>query len=154
MKTGLRNVECGVCNGAPGWSGVCASWGILCVSVTLWFTSAGSLIAADPTPSPWRSGIASVQPKIVKLFGAGGLRGLEPYQSGMLISATGHVLTVYSYVLDAETISAVLDDGRRFEAKLLGADPRLEIAVLKIDAADLPHFNLAEAVDGSVGNRV
>ncbi len=38
-----------------------------------------------------------------------------------------------------------LNDGRKFEAKLVGADPRLEIAVLKIDAADLAHFDLAAA---------
>ena len=123
------------------------------VSVSLWFNPV-PLSAAVPATSPWRGGIDIAQPKIVKIFGAGGLRGLEAYQSGMLISATGHVLTVYSYVLDAETVTVVLDDGRRFEAKLVGADPRLEIAVLKFDAADLPHFNLAEAVEGQVGGRV
>ncbi|MCE9552438.1 MAG: S1C family serine protease [Planctomycetes bacterium] len=127
---------------------------LLCVSVSLWFNFVERIAAAAPAPSPWHAGIANAQPKIVKIFGAGGLRGLEAYQSGMLISATGHVLTVYSYVLDSETVSVVLDDGRRFEAKLLGADPRLEIAVLKFEAADLPHFNLTEAVEGVVGSRV
>src|SRR5258708_2442460 len=41
-----------------------------------------------------------VQPKIVKIFGAGGLHGLEIYQSGFLVSADGYVLTVWSHVLD------------------------------------------------------
>ena len=81
-----------------------------------------------------------MQPKIVKIYGAGGFRGMEAYQSGMLISPEGHILTVFSHVLDTDYITAVLADGRRFEAKLLGADPRLEVAVLKIDAAGLALF--------------
>ena len=52
-----------------------------------------------------------------------------------MISPEGHILTVWSYVLDTDYITATLADGRKFEAKLLGADPRLEVAVLKIDAA-------------------
>jgi S1-C subfamily serine protease len=88
---------------------------------------------------------SEVQPKIVKIYGAGGFRGMEPYQSGMLISSEGHILTVFSYVLDTDYITVVLADGRKFEAKLLGADPRLEIAVLKIAAADLPCFDPTKA---------
>jgi len=98
--------------------------------------------------------IRDVQPKIVKIYGAGGFRGLEPYQSGFLISPEGHVLTVWSYVLDTDYITATLDDGRKFEAKLLGADPRLEMALLKIDAANLPYFELAEEVSADAGARV
>jgi S1-C subfamily serine protease len=98
--------------------------------------------------------VRDVQHRMVKIYGAGGLRGLEAYQSGFLISAQGHVLTAYSYVLDADTVTATLDDGRKFEAQLLGADPRLEVAVLKIDAADLPHFDFKEAATGEEGTRV
>ena len=83
---------------------------------------------------------------MVKIYGAGGLRDMEAYQSGILISPEGHILTVFSHVLDTDYITAVLADGRKFEAKLLGADPRLEVAVLKIDAAGLPCFDLAKAV--------
>ena len=97
---------------------------------------------------------SEVQPKIVKIYGAGGFRGMEPYQSGMLISPEGHILTVLSYVLDTDYITVVLADGRKFEAKLLGADPRLEIAVLKIKAADLPHFDLAKAATGRAAENV
>ena len=96
-----------------------------------------------------------VQPKVVKIYGAGGIRGLEAYQSGFLISADGHVLTTWSHVLDTEYITVVLADGRRFTGELLvGADPRLEIAVLKIDAQDLSHFQLHESTELAVGDRV
>jgi serine protease Do len=60
--------------------------------------------------------VKQVQPRMVKIYGAGGPRGLEAYQSGFLISSDGHILTVWSYVLDADLITAVLDDGRRFTA--------------------------------------
>lgn len=98
--------------------------------------------------------IESVQPKMVKIYGAGGLRGLEAYQSGFLISPQGHVLTVWSYVLDTDFITVTLDDGRKFNAELIGHDPRLEIAVLKVEGSDLPHFDLTAAVQLKLGDRV
>ena len=98
--------------------------------------------------------IDQVQPRMAKVYGAGGVRGLESYQSGIVISADGLVLTVWSYVLDVDPIIVVLDDGRKFEASLKGYDPRVEIAVLKIEGNDLEHFNLDESVELNAGNRV
>jgi serine protease Do len=98
--------------------------------------------------------VSVVQPKIVKIFGAGGLRGLEAYQSGFLISGEGHILTVWSYVLDSDAVTVYLNDGRKFQAEVVGMDPRSEIAVLKIDGEGLPHFNLDEAVPLEAGSRV
>lgn len=98
--------------------------------------------------------IEAVQPKVVKIHGAGGLRGLEAYQSGFLISAHGYLLTAWSYVLDTDDVSVTLNDGRRFTAELVGMDPRLEIAILKIDGTEFDHFALASATTVSVGDRV
>lgn len=98
--------------------------------------------------------VLGVQPKMVKVYGAGGLKGLESYQSGFLVSAEGHVLTVWSYVLDTDLVTTVLDDGRRFQATLIGADPRLEIAVLKIDTEGLAFFDREAAVELQSGSRV
>ena len=98
--------------------------------------------------------VAQTQPKIVKIFGAGGLRGLEAYQSGFLISGEGHILTVLSYVLDSDVVTVYLNDGHKLPAEVLGMDPRSEIAVLKIDGQNLPHFNLAEAVALDGGTKV
>jgi len=98
----------------------------------------------------------SVQPKVVKLYGAGGLRGLESYQSGILISDKGHVLTVWSYVLDADEVTVVLDDGRRYTAAHVAADPLTEVAVLKFDPGDdtIPYFDLSKSVTADPGARV
>jgi serine protease Do len=99
--------------------------------------------------------IAATQPRIVKIYGSGGLRGLEAYQSGFLISAEGHVLTAWSYVLDADDfITVVMNDGTRYTGQIVGHDPRLEIALLKIEATGLPYFNLDEATELEPGARV
>ncbi len=98
--------------------------------------------------------VNSVQPKMAKIYGAGGIRGLEAYQSGFVISAEGHVLTAFSYVLDTDDIGVTLNDGREFVATMLAADPQLEIAVLKIEAEGLPHFDINDSVDLQPGSRI
>jgi S1-C subfamily serine protease len=103
------------------------------------------------------SAIDAAQRRVVKVYGAGGASGLEAYQTGVLISPEGHVLTAWSYVLDTDTVAVVLHDGRRLEGKLVGADPKLELAVLKIDVRDVAYFDLAKspALDKiDVGSRV
>ena len=122
--------------------------------------AATSIDAPQPTAGngdaapPKIGGIDTAQPKMVKLYGAGGFEGLEAYQSGFLVSAEGHILTAWSYVLDTDYLAVMLADGRKLEAKLVGADPRLEIAVLKVDAQGLDHFDLSHSVTGDVGTRV
>jgi S1-C subfamily serine protease len=120
---------------------------------------AATLLAAFFAPlsasaAPINRVVDEAQAKIVKIYGAGGFRGMEHYQSGMLISAEGHILTVSSYVLDTDYITVTLADGRKYQAKLLGADPRTEVAVLKIEDRDLPHFDLAKAASADAGTRV
>ena len=114
-----------------------------------------TLPAAVAAPPSLAEIVSATQPKVVKIYGSGGLRGLEAYQSGVLISAEGHVLTVWSYVLDSEEfLFVVLDDGQRFPAKLVGHDPTLEIAVLKVEGRDLPHFELDQAIELDIGQGV
>ena len=127
-----------------------AALAILCLPSSLTLTRstavAGSL----------HDSIRSAQRKVVKIYGAGGVSGLEAYQTGILISAEGHVLTVQSYVLDTDDLAVVLDDGRKFTAEILGVDPVRELAVLKlpIENDSLPHFNLASAPLAKIGERV
>ncbi len=122
---------------------------LLVVAVLL---SAWTASAADPSLARV---IDLAQTKMVKIYGAGGFRGMQGYQSGFLISAEGHVLTSLSYVSDTDHITITLNDGRHYDdVKVLGGDPRLEVAVLKIDAASLPHFDLAKAVPLTDGTRI
>jgi S1-C subfamily serine protease len=119
--------------------------------VAAWFALCGTQLCAATS---FNSVLSDVLPKMVKIYGAGGVRGLEPYQSGFLISAEGHVLTSWSYVLDTDLVKVTLDDGRKYEGTSVGIDPRLEIAILKIDATELPHFDLANAPTAESGTRV
>ncbi|MEI8373233.1 MAG: trypsin-like peptidase domain-containing protein [Planctomycetota bacterium] len=121
---------------------------LLVVAVLL---GANTTSAADPSLARV---IDLAQAKMVKIYGAGGFHGMQGYQSGFLISSEGHVLTASSYALDPDRITVILNDGRRYPAKLLGDDPRLEVAVLKIEAVSLPYFDIAKAVSLTDGTRI
>jgi len=127
----------------------------LLVSLSLLCATTNGTFASDGAAS-FGAVARQVQPKVVKLYGVGGLRGLEAYQSGLLISAEGHVLTVWSYVLDADDVTVVLDDGRRFVAQHVAADPLTEVAVLKFDPGKdpVPHFDLSQSAAAEPGARV
>src|SRR3989304_10102389 len=104
---------------------------IIYISIVYIVLFASSVLASSEIPAEMVNMLERVQTKMVKIHGAGGVRGLEAYQSGFLISSEGHVLTVWSYVLDTDYVTVTLDAGRKFEGKLAGAEPRLELAVLK-----------------------
>jgi serine protease Do len=125
------------------------------LAIACLMAEAGDARASDGAAS-FAEVARQVQPKVVKLYGAGGLRGLEAYQTGLLISAQGHVLTVWSYVLDADDVAVVLDDGRRYSARHVAADPLTEVAVLKFepDGDPLPYFDLSQAATAEPGERV
>ena len=82
----------------PRWAAGFVSYLISAIAIA----PAGPSSAAEAT---FIQAAASVQPKMVKIYGAGGLQGLEAYQSGFLISPQGHVLTAWSYVLDTDYIT-------------------------------------------------
>jgi len=115
-----------------------------------------SVRADDATASKpsWFSVIRSVQEKVVKIYGAGGIAGLESYQTGVMVSPEGHVLTAWSTVLDADSVVVVTTQGQRVDATLVGVDPALEIAVLKADLTDMPFFALKESAEAELGSRV
>ena len=109
--------------------------------------------AASP-PASFRNVVRQVQSKLVKIVGGGGVQGWGSYQSGVCISEDGYILTSWSYVLEADNVWVTLDDGQKFTGTLVGYDPQIEIAVLKIDTNGLSHFKLDSAVTANLGARV
>ncbi|MDA1212584.1 MAG: S1C family serine protease [Planctomycetota bacterium] len=104
-----------------------------------------------------RSTIDHVLPRMVKIFGSGkGFKGFYAYSTGFLVSPEGHIATVWSYVLDSDQVTVVLNDGRRFSASVVGAEPPLDLAVIKIDSEglQLPYFDLNEVEEADLGTRV
>ena len=74
--------------------------------------------------------------------------------SGFLISADGIVLTNAHVVDGAKEVTVKLSDHREFKAKVLGADRSSDIAVLKIDAHDLPTVQIGDSDKLGVGDYV
>lgn len=74
--------------------------------------------------------------------------------SGFIVSADGYVLTNNHVVEDADKIIVRLNDRRELEAQLVGADPRSDLAVLKIEAKNLPVVKLGKSDRLKVGEWV
>jgi serine protease Do len=74
--------------------------------------------------------------------------------SGFIISPDGLILTNAHVVRDAKRVSVKLSDRRVFQAKVLGSDPVTDIAVLKIDAHNLPTVRLGNSDTLAVGDYV
>lgn len=74
--------------------------------------------------------------------------------SGFIVSADGIILTNAHVVKDASEVTVKLTDRREFRAKVLGSDPKTDIAVLKIDARNLPTLQLGSTKDLKVGEWV
>ncbi len=74
--------------------------------------------------------------------------------SGFIISSDGLVLTNAHVVREAKDVTVKLSDRREFSAKVLGIDTTTDIAVLRIDARDLPVVRLGDPKDLEVGDPV
>lgn len=74
--------------------------------------------------------------------------------SGVIISADGYVVTNNHVIQGADEVLVSLDDGRELRAKVVGRDPQTDIAVVKVDAADLPAVTFADSSRIEVGDRV
>ena len=74
--------------------------------------------------------------------------------SGFIVSADGLILTNAHVVREAREVTVHLSDRREFPARVLGADPVTDIAVLRIEAHDLPTVRLGDPGRIEVGDRV
>ena len=78
-------------------------------------------------------------------FGPGGSRDGEPLRqerraggSGVIISEDGYIVTNNHVVEDATRLRVKLNDGRTFDARVIGTDPTTDVALIRIDASNLP----------------
>ncbi len=74
--------------------------------------------------------------------------------SGFLVDPNGYILTNNHVVEHATKINVKLDDGRTLDAKVVGTDPQTDLAVLKIDASNLPTIRLGKSDPLEVGDWV
>ena len=99
-------------------------------------------------------------PSFRRFFGLppDGSDGTVPTQaagSGVIVDAqNGYVLTNHHVIENADEISVVLADSRRFTAKLIGSDPETDIALVKIDATGLTALEIGDSDSLGVGDYV
>src|ERR1700739_101018 len=74
--------------------------------------------------------------------------------SGVIVNPDGYILTNNQVVSGASDIEVFTQDKKKFRAKLIGADPRTDVAVLKIDATRLPSLTLGDSSNLRVGDVV
>jgi serine protease DegQ len=86
-----------------------------------------------------------------------GDQGAEPQGglgSGVIVSASGYILTNNHVIEGADEIEVVLNDGRHSPAKIIGTDPDSDLAVLKIGLDKLPIMVLGNSDNLQVGDQV
>lgn len=74
--------------------------------------------------------------------------------SGVIVSSDGYILTNNHVVEDMDSIIVQLNDGREFQAKVLGQDPNSDLAVIKVEANDLPYLTFGNSDELEVGQWV
>jgi Do/DeqQ family serine protease len=74
--------------------------------------------------------------------------------SGVIATKDGYILTNNHVVDGADEVKVALQDGREFTAKVIGRDPKSDVAVIKIDAKDLPAIPMADSDKVEVGDVV
>ncbi len=139
-------------SGAPDWRGIVQAAGPAVVGITVSGQREAGL-RDSPAASPDNPFFRFFQ-------GAPGgpmPGGEQPFRgqgSGFIVASDGLVLTNAHVVRGAQRVTVKLQDRREFEAKVLGNDPATDIAVLKIEAKNLPAVALGATDDVQVGDRV
>ncbi len=129
----------------PDFTGLVAQVKPAVVSIT---TIIGAQAEEPSTPSPLPFPFNQMVP-----HGAQGIH--EARGSGFIIRQDGLIVTNNHVVKDEKSVSVTLDDGTELKAKVLGSDPRTDIAVLKIDAGKpLPFIQLGNSRDVRPGEWV
>jgi len=97
-----------------------------------------------------------VRNPFAELFGHGQRQQVpqEGFGSGVIISADGFIVTNNHVISRSDEIEVALNDGRVFEAKVIGADPSTDLALLKIEEVNLPYLVFGDSQALRVGEWV
>ena len=72
--------------------------------------------------------------------------------SGVIVSPEGYILTNNHVVEGATDVRVTLSDKREYKARIIGTDPRIDIAVLKIEGKDLPYVTIGDSSQVQIGD--
>jgi serine protease Do len=115
-------------------------------------------VAGEP-PASLEDFLRRLPPELRDRFGESPAQPDQPrlsvaQGSGVIIGADGVILTNYHVIKDADEITVFLADGKAHKATKLGVDPKIDVAVVKIDAKDLPTARLGDSDAIEVGDWV
>ena len=79
-------------------------------------------------------------------------RRTEGQGSGFLIDASGYIVTNNHVAGGADEITVTLQDGRKFDATLIGSDPKTDLALIKVEASGLPYVAFGDSDKARVGD--
>ena len=74
--------------------------------------------------------------------------------SGVIISEDGYIATNHHVIDGGQKITVLIEDGREYDAKLIGSDPSTDLALLKVEADALPHLTFGDSDSLMVGEWV
>ena len=134
----------------PDFARITASEGPAVVNITVTGTRKASLSPMQGMDDPF---------DFFRRFGPPGVQGqpevpVRGAGSGFIVDPEGIILTNAHVVDGASEVTVKLTDRREFQAKVLGSDPKTDIAVLKIDAKDLPTVKIGSTKDLRAGEWV
>ncbi|WP_447871662.1 outer membrane-stress sensor serine endopeptidase DegS [Serratia fonticola] len=109
---------------------------------------------SDQTPASYNTGVRRAAPAVVNIYNRNisGATNVLSLGSGVIMNDRGYIITNRHVIKDAQQITVVLQDGRRYEALLVGSDSLTDLAVLKIDPGNLPVIPINTARPARIGD--
>ena len=153
----------GALAGMPDFAGITRRYGAAVVNISVsGMRQVSTTASASSSAGSGSSGSDADQMQLFlrrfqDQFGATGATMQVPVHtlaSGFIVSSDGLILTNAHVVADASEVVVKLTDRREFRAKVLGTDPKTDIAVLKIAATHLPTVAIGKPADLQVGQWV
>lgn len=119
------------------------------------FSGKGEYISTK-TPLSFNYGVRNAAPAVVNVYNRNmnGATNILSLGSGVIMSDHGYIITNRHVIKDSQQITVMLQDGRRYEALLVGADSLTDLAVLKIAPGNLPVIPINSARTAHVGDVV
>lgn len=125
----------------------------------------------SPVVTSYADSLESIRPAVVSVYSSKvvhqqvpeflrqyGMKGSDQKQhglgSGVIISTDGFIITNNHVVEEADELKVRLNDEREFTAKVIGTDPKTDVAVIKIEVENLPAATLADSAKLRVGDVV
>lgn len=110
----------------------------------------------DETPVSYNKAVRRAAPAVVNIYNRNmnGTANVLLLGSGVIMNERGYILTNRHVIKNAQQITVVVQDGRRYEALLVGSDSLTDLAVLKIDQGNLPVIPINTARTAHVGDIV